>query len=95
LPIWGIDDVLTTIRSTPWENGMRKAAQGESYILMVKFGDGLPGIESINVYGSSNRPESPHYADQMERFISRDLKPMTLDKAEVLRTAKRVYRPGE
>jgi len=95
LPIWGIDDVLTTIRSTPWENGMRKAAQGESYILMVKFGDGLPVIESINVFGSSNRPESPHYADQMERFIGRDLKPMTLDKAEVLRTAKRVYRPGE
>lgn len=95
LPIWGIDDVLTTIRSTPWENGMRKAAQGESYILMVKFGDGLPVIESINVYGSSNRPDSPHYTDQMERFLSRDLKPMTLDKAEVLRTAKRIYHPGE
>lgn len=95
LPIWGIDDVLTTIRSTPWENGMRKAAQGESYILMIKFGDGLPVIESINVYGASNRPESPHYDDQMKRFLSRDLKPMTLDKAEVLRTAKRVYKPGE
>lgn len=95
LPIWGIDDVLTTIRSTPWEKGMRKAAQGESYILMVKFGIGLPVIESINVYGASNRPESPHYADQMERFIRRDLKPMTLDKAEVLRNAKRVYHPGK
>lgn len=95
LPIWGIDDVLATIRSMPWENGMRKAAQGESYILMVRFGDGLPVIESINVYGASNRPESPHYADQMERFLSRDLKPMTLDKAEVLKKAKRVYRPGE
>ncbi len=95
LPIWGIDDVLTTIRSTPWENGMRKAAQGESYILMVKFGDGLPVIESINVYGASNRPESPHYADQMERFLSRDLKPMTLDKATVLKNAKRVYHPGK
>lgn len=95
LPIWGIDDVLTTIRSIPWENGRRKAAQGESYILMVKFGDGLPEIESINVYGASNRPESPHYADQMERFLSRDLKPMTLDKAEVLKKAKRVYHPGK
>ena len=94
LPIWGIDDVLTTIRSTPWENGMRKAAQGESYILMVKFGKALPELESINVYGASNRPDSPHYADQMERFLSRDLKPMTLDKAEVLKKAKRVYHPG-
>ncbi|MDP3472869.1 MAG: penicillin acylase family protein, partial [Algoriphagus sp.] len=81
--------------STPWENGMRKATQGESYILMVKFGDGLPIIESINVYGASNRADSPHFADQMERFINRDLKPMTLDKAEVLKNAKRVYHPGQ
>jgi acyl-homoserine-lactone acylase len=86
---------LAAIRSTPWENGRRKAVQGESYILMVRFGDGLPLLESINVYGASNRPESPHFSDQMERFISRDLKPMTLDKEEVLKKATRVYHPGK
>ena len=95
LPLWGIDDVLTTIRSTAWEKGMRKAAQGESYILMARFGKGLPVLESINVYGASNRPESPHYADQMERFVARKLKPMTLDKKTVLQNAKRVYHPGD
>jgi acyl-homoserine-lactone acylase len=95
LPLWGIDDVLTTIRSTAWEKGMRKAAQGESYILMARFGKGLPVLESINVYGASNRPDSPHYADQMERFVARELKPMTLDKKTVLQNAKRVYHPGD
>jgi acyl-homoserine-lactone acylase len=95
LPLWGIDDVLTTIRSTTWEKGMRKAAQGESYILMARFGKGLPVLESINVYGASNRPDSPHYADQMERFVARELKPMTLDKRSVLQNAKRVYHPGD
>lgn len=94
LPLWGIDDVLTTIRSTAWEKGMRKAVQGESYIMMVKFGKGLPSLQTINVYGASNRPDSPHYADQMERFVARDLKPMTLDKAEVLKNAVRIYSPG-
>jgi len=94
VPLWGIDDVLTTIRSTAWEKGMRKAAQGESYILMARFGKGLPVLESINVYGASNRPNSPHYADQMERFVARKLKPMTLDKKIVLQNAKRVYEPG-
>ena len=94
LPLWGLDDVLAAIRSTPWENGRRKAVQGESYILMVRFGDGLPILESINVFGASNRPDSPHYADQMERFVSRDLKPMTLDKKEVLDKAVRIYHPG-
>jgi acyl-homoserine-lactone acylase len=55
----------------------------------------LPVLESINVYGASNRPDSPHYADQMERFVARKLKPMTLDKKIVLQNAKRVYQPGK
>lgn len=95
LPLWGLDDVLAAIRSTPWEKGRRKAVQGESYILMARFGEGLPILESINVYGASNRPDSPHYADQMERFVKRDLKPMTLDKDQVLKSAVRVYHPGK
>ena len=69
--------------------------QGESYILMARFGEGLPVLESINVYGASNRPDSPHYADQMERFVKRELKPMTLDKEQVLKKAARVYQPGK
>ncbi|MCS5490355.1 acylase [Algoriphagus limi] len=95
LPLWGLDDVITAMRSEPWENGMRKGAQGESYIMMVRFGEGLPQIETINVYGASNRPESPHYDDQMERYLKRELKPMTLDKEAVLKQAVRVYHPGE
>ena len=94
LPLWGIDDVIAAMRSTPWKNGMRKGAQGESYIMMVKFGEGLPEVETINVYGASNRPGSPHYSDQMEYFLNRNLKPMSLDKATVLKSAKRTYRPG-
>jgi len=30
----------------------------------------------------------------MERFVTRKLKPMTLDKKTVLQQAKRVYQPG-
>jgi len=82
------------MRSLPWENGMRKGVQGESYIMMVRFGEGLPKIETINVFGASNDPDSPHFDDQMELFLAQKLKPMTLDKAEVLKNAKRVYSPG-
>jgi acyl-homoserine-lactone acylase len=95
LPLWGLDDVITAMRSEPWKDGMRKGVQGESYIMMVRFGEGLPKIETINVFGASNRPESPHYDDQMERFLARDLKPMSLDKESVLKDAVRVYHPGE
>lgn len=95
LPLWGIDDVITAMRSVPLENGTRKGVQGESYILMVRFGEGLPKIETINVFGASNRPDSPHYNDQMEIYLDQKLKPMSLDKAEVMKNAKRVYHPGK
>jgi len=94
LPLPGIDDVITAMRSLPWENGMRKGTQGESYIMMVRFGEGLPQIETINVYGASNDPESSHYDDQMELFLAQKLKPMSLDKDEVMKNAKRIYNPG-
>ncbi|MHA7130124.1 penicillin acylase family protein [Algoriphagus namhaensis] len=94
-PLWGIDDVITAMRSQPWENGMRKGVQGESYIMMVRFGEGLPKIETVNVFGASNRPESPHYDDQMELFLKQNLKPMSLDKAEVYENAQRIYHPGD
>lgn len=95
LPLPGIDDVITAMRSLPWENGMRKGTQGESYIMMVRFGGGLPKIETINVFGASNDPDSPHFDDQMELFLDQKLKPMSLDKAEVLKTAKEIYNPGD
>ena len=55
----------------------------------------IRSIETVKCYGASNHPDSPHYTDQMELFVNQQTKPMSLDKAEVLKTAKRVYHPGE
>jgi acyl-homoserine-lactone acylase len=38
-------------------------------------------------------PDSPHFNDQMTMFQNQQTKHMTLDKAEVLRTAEKVYHP--
>jgi acyl-homoserine-lactone acylase len=96
LPIWGIPDVISSIYSTPYTKGRIHSNQGESYISLVRFPKtGLPEIETINCFGASNHPDSPHYTDQMELFVNQKTKPMTLDKATVLREAKRVYHPGE
>ena len=96
LPIWGIPDVMASMYTRPYTKGRVQSNQGESYIQLVKFPKaGLPEIETVNCYGASNHPDSPHYTDQMELFVSLKTKPMTLDKAEVLKTAKRVYHPGE
>ncbi|RYY28866.1 MAG: acylase [Chitinophagaceae bacterium] len=93
-PAWGLPDVLTAEYSAPYKNGMRKVISGDAYICFVRYPkNGLPIIESVNTFGASSNPGSPHYEDQMEMFQKQQLKPMTLDKAEVLRTAKSVYHP--
>jgi acyl-homoserine-lactone acylase len=94
LPMSGISDVIAAMESKPYLNGKYKAVQGESYISLVQFSKtGLPEIETINCYGSSNHADSPHYADQMELFSQQKTKTMTLDKATVLKDATKIYSP--
>ena len=96
-PAWGFPDVLCPSFSEPYINGMRKVTGGDAYICFVRYAkDGsLPKIESVNTFGASMHPSSPHYKDQMEMFQNQQTKRMTLDKQEVLRTAEKVYHPGE
>lgn len=94
-PAWGLPDVLTAAYTEPYKNGMRKVNSGDAYICFVRYpkNGGLPIIESVNTFGASMHPGSPHYKDQMTMFQNQQTKPMTLDKKEVLRTAKKVYHP--
>lgn len=94
-PIWGLPDVLTAQHSIAYKNGLRKVNSGDAYICFVRYPKtGLPIIESINTFGASNKPESPHYKDQMELFLKQQTKPMTLDKKEVFKHAEKVYNPN-
>ncbi|WP_416866617.1 MAG: penicillin acylase family protein [Imperialibacter sp.] len=93
-PIWGLPDALTAIHSRQQDDGTRKAVSGDAYIALVRYPkEGLPIIETVNTYGASMHPDSPHFKDQLERFQNQQPKHMTLDKDEVLRTAERVYHP--
>jgi acyl-homoserine-lactone acylase len=90
----GGSDVLAAIQSRPWKNGTYKAVSGESYIQLVRFtADGSPMIESVNAYGSSAEPSSPHYTDQMELFVNQELRPMHLALDKVQASAVSVYHP--
>jgi acyl-homoserine-lactone acylase len=94
-PAGGFPDVLTPSFSEPYKDGMRKVTGGDAYICFVRYSKdgGLPQIESINTFGASMHPDSPHFKDQMTMFQNQQTKKMTLDKAEVLRTAEKVYHP--
>jgi acyl-homoserine-lactone acylase len=94
-PADGIPEVLAASYTAPYKDGMRKVISGDAYICFVRYPKaGLPLIESINAFGASTHPDSPHFRDQMDMFMQQKTKSMTLDKQKVLQTAERIYHPG-
>ncbi|WP_421869340.1 penicillin acylase family protein [Marinoscillum sp.] len=94
VPVNGIPDVITAMHSQPYKHGRVRAVQGESYIMLVRYPEqGLPIIETVNVYGASNQVDSPHYDDQMLLFVNQKRKTMTLDLDEVRKNAEAIYPP--
>jgi len=77
IPLPGLPDVLAPMYAIPYQNGLWKGNQGDAYIELVRFTKDGPMIESINAYGASSKPSSPHYTDQMEMFTHQQTKPMT------------------
>lgn len=95
-PLGGIPDVLAAMANVPYKNGMVKNDYGDAYIELVRFPkNGLPIIESVNCFGASNHPNSPHYKDQTPLYLQQQTKKMSLDKSEVMKHAERIYHPGE
>lgn len=92
-PLAGLPDGIAAIYSTPYKKGMIKGFVGDCLIQLVRFTPDGPIIETVNTYGASNRPESPHYSDQMEMFLQHKTKVMTLNKKVVYAKAERVYHP--
>ena len=74
-------------------DGRMRIWVGDSFVQLVKFTKQGPEIESIHSYGASSRPYSKHYNDQMELFVAHKLKKRSLNKAEVYKSAERIYHP--
>jgi acyl-homoserine-lactone acylase len=92
-PVDGAPDVMKASYGFTKHNGRFKISVGESYIQLVQFDKDGPKIESINAYGASAKPESPHFTDQMQMYLNEQLKPMTFDKATIYKNAERIYFP--
>lgn len=95
LPLAGLPDMLATMYSTPIGDGRMRGTIGDCYIAFARFTPDGPEIETINCYGASSRPGSPHCDDQMDLYQQQKTKKMTLDKEEVYREAETIYHPEE
>jgi acyl-homoserine-lactone acylase len=94
-PASGLPDVLAAAYTEPYKKGMLRVTSGDAYICFVRYPkNGLPLIESVNTFGASSHPSSPHYKDQEDLFQRQQTKPMTLDKQKVLASAEKIYHPG-
>lgn len=92
----GFPDALAANYSKRKDDGTYEGFIGDAYTLVVEYDKTGPiKIETLHPLGASARPESKHYTDQMPLFSKQTPKPMTMDWDEILKTAERVYHPGE
>jgi acyl-homoserine-lactone acylase len=97
LGLGGGPDILHAVVGTMLDDGRLRGRAGDSYVLLVTWDrDGQVRSRSIHQYGSATLDgTSPHYADQAPLFVSRQLKPVWLDEADIRAHLEREYRPGE
>ncbi len=82
-PLWDVDD-----------DGRARVRHGDSFIMFVSWDRaGRVRSRSIQPFGASNRPGSPHYADQAPLFARHGLKPVLFDPASLRGNITREYRP--
>jgi len=93
LSLSGLEDVIAAINVSPHQKGITKATSGESYIMLIKYSSKGVELETIVPYGASNRKESEHFSDQMERYRNHQLKKMTLDESIIRKEAVKIYHP--
>jgi acyl-homoserine-lactone acylase len=95
-PLSGFPDLLSPQWTEKYKTGELKSIGGDGYIEFVRFvKNGLPQIESVNMYGASAHPGNKHFDDQVSLYLQQKTKHMSLDKNEVYKNAERVYHPGE
>lgn len=87
IPVPGGDEALgiynmVLSRSTEGQ-GRREVLFGTSYLQAVGFTAEGPRARALLAYSQSTNPDSPHYADQTERFSKRDWVELPFTRAQI------------
>ncbi|MEM9075855.1 MAG: acylase [Bacteroidota bacterium] len=68
--------------------------RGNSFVAVVEFGDKVTA-KTILAGGQSGDPNSPHFNDQIKMYANQNWKDAAYYKEDVLKRAKKTYKPGE
>ena len=93
LPVSGLVDMIAATSTASYKDGMVKAVSGDSYIMLIRYGDHQVEIETVLPYGASSNVNSPHYTDQMHMYVNHQRKKMSLDKDVIMKNAIKTYHP--
>lgn len=77
-------------------NGTKKiyGTRGNSFVAVVEFGDRVRA-KAITAGGLSSDPGNPHFADQISRYATGDLRDVYYYREDVERNATKTYHPGD
>jgi acyl-homoserine-lactone acylase len=77
-------------------NGTRRyyGVRGNSFVAAVEFGPRVHA-RAVTAGGESGDPASPHFADEVQRYASGNLRDVYFYPDELAGHARRTYRPGE
>jgi len=67
---------------------------GNSFVAVVEFGDKVRAI-AVSTGGESGDPRSPHFSDQVARYISGNLRDVYFYPDDLKGHVERAYHPGE
>jgi acyl-homoserine lactone acylase PvdQ len=68
--------------------------RGNSFVAAVEFGDKVKA-KTILAGGQSGKPNSPHFDDQIDKYINVDWKEAAYYREDVLKRAEETYNPGK
>jgi acyl-homoserine lactone acylase PvdQ len=68
--------------------------RGNSFVAVVEFGEKVRA-KTLLAGGQSGDPESPHFADQAQRYVDGKFKDAAFYREDVERRAQRTYHPGD
>jgi acyl-homoserine-lactone acylase len=90
--IWGS---LASFGARPYDNTRRwYGSSGNSFIAAVEFGPRIVA-KAITAGGASGDPRSPHFVDEVERYVSGRLRDVYFEPAQLVGHTERTYHPGE
>lgn len=102
LDMGGGPDVLNAMHMRDLEGwaswihpGWQEIYAGDSFIMLVEFSGKEVRSFAVQPYGSSMRPDSPHFDDQAPLFQKRILRQTYLDEEEIRFRARKSYHPGK